>query len=65
MSTKNGKSNANSQLILPIDEKFDIRNSRICSLKTEEEWLTTQEAAAYLKISVPNLWNLTSNGHVP
>lgn len=35
------------------------------SLKTEEEWLTTKEAATYLKISVETLWNLSSNGQVP
>jgi excisionase family DNA binding protein len=30
-----------------------------------DEWLTTEEAAAYLKISVGSLRNMTSNGHVP
>ncbi len=36
-----------------------------CSLKTEYEWLTTVEAAEYLRVSVKALWNMTSNGHVP
>lgn len=30
-----------------------------------DEWLTTEEAAAYLKISAHTLRNLTSNGRVP
>lgn len=32
------------------------------SLKIEEEWLTTKQAAEYLKVSVPTLWNMSSNG---
>lgn len=37
-----------------------------CSLKTEEnEWLTTEEAAAYLRLSVGAFRNLTSDGHIP
>lgn len=35
------------------------------SLKTEEEWLTTEEAARYLRLSVGELRNLTSNGKIP
>ncbi len=34
-----------------------------CSLTTE--WLTTFEAADYLKVSVGTLRNMTSNGRVP
>lgn len=34
-----------------------------CSLTTE--WLTTIEAAAYLKVSVGTLRNMTSNGRIP
>lgn len=34
-------------------------------LKTEKEWLTTKEAAAYLSIPVQSLRNMTSNGKVP
>lgn len=34
-------------------------------MTVEEEWLTTEEAAEYLKISVPSLRNMTSNGQVP
>ncbi len=38
----------------------------LCSLKTEEtEWLDTEEAAQYLRISPYQLRNLTSNGRVP
>jgi hypothetical protein len=35
-----------------------------CSLKTEE-WLTSEMAALYLKVSVGVLRNMTSNGLVP
>lgn len=37
------------------------------SLKTKEmdEWLTTQEAAAYLKLSVGSFRNMVSDGNVP
>jgi excisionase family DNA binding protein len=34
-------------------------------MNVEEEWLTTEEAAAYLKISCASLRNMTSNGKVP
>ena len=34
-------------------------------VKYEEEWLTTEEAAEYLKISPGSLRNMTSNGQVP
>ena len=34
------------------------------SLKTEE-WMTTEEAAEYLKIPKTSLLNLSSNGKVP
>jgi excisionase family DNA binding protein len=34
-------------------------------MKVEEEWLTTEEAAEYLKISPASLRNMTSNGQVP
>lgn len=36
-----------------------------CSLTTESEWLNSDEAAAYLRISPYQLRNLTSNGRVP
>lgn len=42
-------------------EKLISSNS--CSLTTE--WLTTKEAADYLKIPVGSLRNMTSNGQVP
>ncbi len=34
-------------------------------LEVEQEWLTTPEAAEYLRISVGQLRNMTSNGYVP
>lgn len=43
-----------------------IELGKSCSLKTEyHEWLTSTEAAEYLKISVSRLHNLVSNGQVP
>jgi excisionase family DNA binding protein len=39
---------------------MDIQN-----VEKNEEWLTTEEAAAFLKIGVATLRNMTSNGHVP
>ena len=44
---------------LPISE-LDSR-----SLKNELEWMTTEEAAAYLRLPIGSLRNLTSNGFVP
>ena len=35
------------------------------SLKIEDEWLTSEGAAEYLKISVGELRNKTSNGQIP
>lgn len=35
------------------------------SLKIEEEWLNTRQAASYLKIPVGSLRNMTSNGKIP
>jgi excisionase family DNA binding protein len=52
-----------------LNVKFDLAGqftkakSEICSLKSE--WLTTKEAAAYLKVSVGALRNMTSNGKIP
>ena len=39
--------------------------SGLCSLKIESEWMNSDEAAAYLRISPYQLRNLTSNGRVP
>jgi len=36
-----------------------------CSLTIESEWMNSEEAAAYLRISPYQLRNLTSNGRVP
>jgi len=35
-----------------------------CSLKNRE-WLTSEQAADYLGLSVGSLRNMTSNGHIP
>lgn len=42
---------------------MDLGNSQDSSLKIE--WLRSEEAASYLKISVKTLMNLTSNGKIP
>lgn len=40
--------------------------SQDCSLKVEEtEWLTSDEAAEYLRVSTGTLRNMTSNGRIP
>lgn len=41
----------------------ELDSSSTCSLTTE--WLTTQEAADYLKIPVGSVRNMTSNGQIP
>ncbi len=52
--------------MLPL-KKSDIEGRlRNSSLKIEsEEWLTSEEVAAYLKISKKTLMNLVSLGKVP
>lgn len=41
----------------------DISSTDLSSLKSEK-WLTSEEAAEYLKVSVGTLRNMTSNGEV-
>lgn len=49
---------------LSLDELSSFETVR--SLKIEEnEWLTSEEAARYLRISEPTLRNMTSNRRVP
>ena len=50
-----------------IDDSSYIEQDEHCSLKTNNmaEWLTTEEAADYLKLSVGTLRNLTSDGKIP
>ena len=51
--------------IFPFDPtRAKVRNNND-SLKTESEWLTTDEAAEYLRTSPQNIRNLTSNGKLP
>lgn len=50
------------QLCDPLNERDKNQYSR--SL-TNEEWLDTEAAAEYLKISVGSLRNMTSNGLIP
>lgn len=46
-----------------VQSPFDGKSSN--SLKIEYEWLDTDQAAAYLKLSVGTLRNMTSNGKIP
>jgi len=52
---------------LSADNNSVQRDSESSSLKmiNSDEWLTSKEAAQYLKISAKTLYNLTSNGRVP
>lgn len=44
----------------------DTYEASICSLKTEyEKFVTSDEAASFLKISVKTLMNEVSNGNIP
>lgn len=50
-----------------VDSKLsfnEIHHKNTCSLKNEE-WLDSVQAAAYLKVSVGALRNMTSNGQIP
>ena len=53
--------------LLELQEKKVENRSNCSSLKTEEddEWLTTVEAAEYLKLSVGSFRNMVSDGHIP
>lgn len=49
-----------------IQHLTDLISTCTSSLKTEEaEWLTSKEAAQYLRVSEGTLRNLVSNGKVP
>lgn len=48
-----------------VDISASTPNSTSSSLKIEEEWLNTTQAASYLKIPVGSLRNMTSNGKIP
>jgi excisionase family DNA binding protein len=49
---------------MTFDCALNLATTVDSSLKTEE-WLTSEETAAYLKVSVGTLRNLTSNGQIP
>jgi excisionase family DNA binding protein len=44
---------------------FEKRRGEFCVTPEENDWLTSEEAAAFLKVSPAVLRNLTSNGQVP
>ena len=43
----------------------NCRTDGALALSMEKVWMTTEEAASYLRISAPTLRNLTSNGKIP
>lgn len=47
------------------NSSFEDTNRNTGSLTYEEVWLTTKEAAKYLKVTVGAVRNMTSNGHLP
>lgn len=52
--------------IVDHEDSYDIEESK-GSLKIEDEieWLTTNEAAAYMRLSVGSFRNMVSDGHIP
>jgi excisionase family DNA binding protein len=62
---KSKKKSRKFKTVLSDAKLRDTVNRNERSLKINEEWLTSEQAAKYLKISVPTLWNLTSNGKIP
>jgi len=62
---RNGKKSASTFASVrptPAGAKAQLFDNQICQ---SQEWLTTEEAAAYLRISVGALRNMTCNGQVP
>lgn len=55
--------------MLEDDENLLFENRQIdfkeVPSESTNEWLSSDEAAAYLRVSVGTLRNLTSNGHIP
>lgn len=52
--------------VVDHEEDYDIEDIK-SSLKIEDEieWLTTNEAAAYMRLSVGSFRNMVSDGHIP
>ncbi len=44
---------------------FEKQKGEFCVSSDDNDWLTSEEAAAFLRISPATLRNLTSNGKVP
>lgn len=67
-----GKNRGNTDIIIGTEQDGDKRDfivgcegsSKIFENKKINQWLTTREAAEYLRISAKHLFNLTSNGRV-
>lgn len=48
-----------------LSKKNSVTPNNDKSSLTYQEWMTTEEAAEYLRVSVGALRNMTSNGQVP
>ncbi len=46
------------------EEVFENRGGEVCG-STDLIWMTTEEAAKYLRISSKSLLNMASNGNIP
>ena len=64
-TAKDGRRRSPESVHTPLISTLGHSNSKDenCSLKIE--WLTTNEAAAYLKVSAKSLRNMVCNGSVP
>jgi len=49
----------------PLTRKQFLTEEAPCSSLKTQEWMTTEQAAEYLGLSVGALRNMTSNGQVP
>ena len=62
---RNTSSQASDNFEVTKATLFDSANSREVEGFGPDEWFTTDEAAAFLKVSPFSLRNMTSNGHIP
>lgn len=54
-----------SEKVIHTNQFLNVNEMSSFSFELEEEWLTSKEAADYLKVSVKTLMNLSSNGTIP
>ncbi len=52
--------------VVDLEDGYDIEESKgSLIIEDEIEWLTTNEAAAYMRLSVGSFRNMVSDGHIP